>query len=273
MAARCVFAIFVYLAIGCRAAQAGDAKKARQHFEQGTTLYDLQRYEEAAREYELAFAEKNDPALLFNIGQAYRFAGNHAKAIGAFKSFLRRLPNSDNRGEVEARINEMQRILDEQKHSQEKPPGGIAPIEKPVEKPGSSEPSPAVTPTPAPTPAPTPVVVETSPPRPSRALRYGGIATLAVGVVALAAGAGLYAAAVSAHDEINNPAPGYVFNPDTESRMKTFEGAGIALLAIGGVATVTGATLTALGFKKASSTHAFVAPLRDGAFTSVSVEF
>jgi tetratricopeptide (TPR) repeat protein len=260
-------------------ASAGDAKKARQHYEQGTTLYDLQRYEEAAREYEAAFAEKNDPALLFNIGQAYRFAGNYAKAIGAFRSFLRRSANVDNRAEVEARIAEMQKMLDEQKRSQDKPPGGIAPIERPAEKPATPEPQPVVTPTPTPTPAageptPTPAVVETMPvQRPSRALRYGGIATLAVGVAALAAGAGLYAAAASAADEIANPAPGYVFNEDTESRMKTFEAAGIALLAVGGAATVTGAVLTALGFKKPSSARALVAPARGGAFTSVSFDF
>lgn len=268
MAARRVFAIIAYLVIGVQAAHAGDAKKARQHFEQGTTLYDLQRYDEAAKEYELAFAEKNDPALLFNIGQAYRFAGNHAKAIGAFKSFLRRLPNSENRAEVEARIVEMQRILDEQKHSQERPPGGIAPIEKPVEKPPTTEPQPTIVATPTPTPAPV-----ADQPRPSRALRYAGIATLAVGVVAIAAGAGLYVAAVSAFDEINNPGPGYVFNPDTESRMKSFEGAGIGLLAVGGVAVVTGATLTALGFKKPASARAVVAPIRGGAFASLSFDF
>jgi tetratricopeptide (TPR) repeat protein len=272
MAVPRVFAILAYFGICVGVAHAGDAKKARQHFEQGTTYYDLQRYEDAAREYELAFAEKNDPALLFNIGQAYRFAGNYAKAIGSFKAFLRRLPNADNRAEVEARIAEMQRMLDDQKRNQEKPPGGIAPIEKPIEnKPvvEAAPPPPAAQPSP---PAPAPVV-ETPAARPPRALRYAGIATLAVGVAALAAGAGLYAAAVSAHDELNNPSPGYVFNEDTESRMKTFEAAGIALLAVGGVATVTGATLTALGFKKASPVRALVAPTRNGAAAALSFDF
>jgi tetratricopeptide (TPR) repeat protein len=81
---------------------AEDAKQAKEHFERGTTAYDLQRYAEAAREYELAYEAKNDPALLFNIGQAYRFAGDYAKAIGAFKSYLRRVPKLSNRAEVEA---------------------------------------------------------------------------------------------------------------------------------------------------------------------------
>src|SRR5256885_6575022 len=75
-----------------RAAHAEDVAAAKMHYERGTALYDLQRYLEAAKEYEAAFEAKNDPALLFNIAQAYRFGGDYAKAIAAFRSFLRRVP-------------------------------------------------------------------------------------------------------------------------------------------------------------------------------------
>src|SRR6185503_18328946 len=95
-------------------------------------LYDLQRYGEAAKEYEAAYELKQDPALLFNIGQAYRFAGDYGRAIGAFKSYLRRVPDAPNSAEVEGRIAEMEKLQTEQEKSQAKPPGGTispAPVE------------------------------------------------------------------------------------------------------------------------------------------------
>jgi tetratricopeptide (TPR) repeat protein len=121
-------------------ARAEDLRAAKEHFE---------RYGEAAREYEMAFEAKQDPALLFNIGQAYRHAGELAKAIVAFRSYLRRVPDAENRAEVQQRIGEMQRIVDEQKRTQEKPPGGtLAPGET-----RTTEPSPPPPPAPAPAPA------------------------------------------------------------------------------------------------------------------------
>src|SRR5690242_4512181 len=98
-------------------ARAQGTSEARRHFELGTKYYDLQRYAEAAKEYEAAFVIKDDPALLFNIAQAYRLAGEHAKAIGAYRSYLRREPHTSQRAEVEARINELQRLIDQQKQS------------------------------------------------------------------------------------------------------------------------------------------------------------
>src|SRR5581483_10787209 len=99
---------------------------------------------------------KHDPALLFNIGQAYRFAGDLPKAIGAFKSYLRRMPKAPNRPEVEARIAEMQKLLDEQKQGQSKPPAGtLAPDGRPLPEPQKTEPQKAE-PQPAPQPTPPP---------------------------------------------------------------------------------------------------------------------
>ena len=248
------FALMVVLAAG-GSAVADDPVSARKHFERGSTLYDLQQFLEAAREYELAYEAKNDPALLFNIGQAYRHGGNHAKAIGAFKAFQRRVPGASNRAEVEARIVEMQKILDEQRKTQDKPPGGIEPLSKPVEK--AVEPAEVV---------PAPVVLVAPPPPPVRTssgkpLLYGGIAVLAIGVAALAAGGGLYAGAVSASDEIAHPKPGTMFSPATQDRMKTFEGASYAMFGVGAAAVITGAALVAIGVKRGkASQHASILP-------------
>lgn len=63
-------------------AHAEDLTAAREHDRRGTTLYDLGRFAEAAREYEMAFENKDDPVLLFNIAQAFRFAAEYPRALG-----------------------------------------------------------------------------------------------------------------------------------------------------------------------------------------------
>src|SRR4051812_33956411 len=85
------------------------AQKAKEHYQRGTTLYDLQRYVEAAGEYEQAYELKHEPALLFNIGQAYRLAGDAQRAIGAYRSYLRRVPDSPNREATLALIEDLKK--------------------------------------------------------------------------------------------------------------------------------------------------------------------
>jgi hypothetical protein len=91
-----------------------EPESAKAHYERGTVLFDLRRYAEAAREYELAFELKPDPALLFNIGQAYRLAHDYDKAIAAFRAYIRRGTNVRNRAEIEARIEEMSHLRDKE---------------------------------------------------------------------------------------------------------------------------------------------------------------
>ena len=110
-------------------AHAQDVSAAREHYRRGTTLFDLQKYIEAAHEYELAYEAKDDPALLFNIAQSYRLGGDAIKALGAYKAYLRRVPHPPNREEVASRILELQKLADQQKRSQEAPPIGTLPVE------------------------------------------------------------------------------------------------------------------------------------------------
>ena len=107
-----------------RAEHVDDVQSAREHYAKGKRLYDLGRFADAAREYEAAYQAKDDPALLFNLGQAHRLAGNYPQALLAYKAYLRNVPNAPNRREVEARINEMQTIVDEQTRTSQKPPQG-----------------------------------------------------------------------------------------------------------------------------------------------------
>jgi tetratricopeptide (TPR) repeat protein len=62
---------------------------AREHYHRGTVAFNLGHYEEAAGEYEEAYRLKDDPALLYNIAQARRLAGNRREALRSYKTFLR----------------------------------------------------------------------------------------------------------------------------------------------------------------------------------------
>jgi tetratricopeptide (TPR) repeat protein len=228
------------------AARAENLKAAREHFERGTMLYDLQRYGEAAREYELAFEAKQDPALLFNIGQAYRHAGELQKAIVAFRSFLRRVPEAENRAEVQQRINEMQRIVDEQKRTQEKPPAGtLTPSEK---KPAEPSPPPVEL-QPAASPAPVPAP-SSDRARTGRTKMSAGIAVAAFGLAALATGISFAVLEDQTFNELNTPSPGYVFDPARQDLHNASQVLYPTFLGLGGAAIVAGGVLLGLGLRE-----------------------
>ena len=120
--------ILISITLGATPALADDPHAARQHFDDGSKLYDLGKFRDAAREYEEAYKYKPDPVLLFNIGQAYRAAGDSGEAITAYKSYLRRVPEARNRAEVEAHISKLQKLIEEQRATQPSPaPTGAIP--------------------------------------------------------------------------------------------------------------------------------------------------
>jgi tetratricopeptide (TPR) repeat protein len=147
--------------LGCLGGIAhADASRAREHYQRGTTLFDLTKYREAAAEYEAAYQEKPDAALLFNIAQAYRLAGDNEKAIRFYKTYLHRIPTSENRSEVQSRIDELQGAIDQQKKAQQGPPEGTL-------RPEESKPAPAMPTPPSPqqtTSQPTAELAATAPP-------------------------------------------------------------------------------------------------------------
>src|SRR5438067_13072963 len=112
---------FVIAMLVCCAAAADETTSAREHYNRGTTLYNLSRFGEAAREYEAAYESKQDPALLFNIAQAHRLDGNSTKALLAFKAYLRSVPDTPYRAEVESRIVELQHHIQEDAAKTTKP--------------------------------------------------------------------------------------------------------------------------------------------------------
>jgi tetratricopeptide (TPR) repeat protein len=237
---RLAVALVVYAP--CASVRAGDVttQQAREHYRIGTRLYDLQRYLEAAAEYEKSFELKEEPALLFNIGQAYRLGGDSKRALGAYRAFLRRQPDAPQRDQVQALIEDLRKTVEAQQRTQEKPPTSTIPSE--------AAPSAAV---PAPPPSQSGVEIASGPP-PRRSPRFmkAGIGVGAAGVVLLALGGGLAGESASEDNALNHPTPGAMFDPSLESRSRAFQSASIAMFAIGGVAVAAGVTLLAVGSRR-----------------------
>jgi tetratricopeptide (TPR) repeat protein len=91
---------------------------ARTKVSEATAAYNLGYYEDAAHHYEEAYRLILDPALLFNIGQAYRLAGKPERAITAYRSFLRtHTEDTPHRIQAEKRIQELETVIAENKRN------------------------------------------------------------------------------------------------------------------------------------------------------------
>ena len=62
--------------------------RAKVLFADGTTQYNLARFEEALGKFQDAYLAKAEPGLLINIGQCYRMLGNHKQAVYSYRRFL-----------------------------------------------------------------------------------------------------------------------------------------------------------------------------------------
>jgi tetratricopeptide (TPR) repeat protein len=218
---------------------------AREHNERAAALYDLGHYEEAARAYEEAFRATPDAALLFNLGQAYRFAKDYEHAISAYRGYLRRTPRATNRAEVEARLAELQSALEQQKRAAEIKPAPPPPPPPPIVK---------VTRVPIVT-APPPKPID---PRPARRLLYAGIGTAGAGLALL--GCGL-AFTLSARDAQQiHETPGATYDESLASRASAFTALQWPFYALGVAAAAAGGALMALSQRRAVTLTPAVGP-------------
>jgi len=106
-------------------------QQAKEHYEMANRFYDVGKYGDAINEYEEAYLLVEDPALLFNIGQAFRLWDRPEDAIRSYKNYLRRRPDASNRADVEKKIADLERTLDERRRA-----GALQP--QPAPAPGGS---------------------------------------------------------------------------------------------------------------------------------------
>jgi tetratricopeptide (TPR) repeat protein len=133
-------------------------QRAKERYEMATRFYDVGKYGEAINEYEAAYLLTGDPALLFNIGQAYRLWDHSDDALRVYKNYLRQRPDAPNRADVEKKIADLERLVEERRRtglsqpSAEPPPATAGPVAPPptaavppgVPAPAAVEPPPAV---------------------------------------------------------------------------------------------------------------------------------
>jgi tetratricopeptide (TPR) repeat protein len=238
-------------------ARADERATAREHYFKGTKAFDLGLYEEAITEYQAAYKAKDDPALLYNIAQAHRLAGHAPEALRFYKVYLSKLPHAANRPEVEVKIAELEKLVEQQKKTtRELPPDQV----KPIELTPRSEAPPPTEPVPTPETRSPPPPAEAPPPAIDRSAgrtkKIAGFAVAGVGVALLAAGAGL--TAVAKQDESDLAVQ---YDPGKESAGKTFATVGPVLLGVGAAAAVAGVVVAALGFRDAKAARVALRPV------------
>ncbi|MDB4965414.1 MAG: TonB-dependent receptor [Myxococcales bacterium] len=244
------------LAIGLphAAARADEAALlAKEHYRRGTKLFDLQKYSEAAAEYERAYDSKEIPALLYNIGQAYRFAGEHQKSLAAYRSYLRHSPDAPNRAEVNLYIEEVKKALAARLPLQPQPgplgppePHGIDATHPIAPPPAHVQAAPVVEPPKLPPADPRQLEL-------GRRLRYAGIGTAVVGVAGLVLGGVFAGLTVKTNDQLNHPAqtnPPPPYDKSLEQKGRLYQNLTPAMFAVGGVALAGGIALFVVGNKK-----------------------
>jgi tetratricopeptide (TPR) repeat protein len=186
-------------------AWSGGAEEAKAHYKRGVSLFALERFAEAAQEYEKAFELEPDPALLYNAAQAHRLAANKQRALTLYQSYLRMFQNPANKRDVERHIVALKSAIESEGKAQTSPPTdtippkpSIQPTTQPVTAPEVVQPPPEPEqPRPQPSKvAPTAAVVATPAPERKRTPTWvwgvvGGVGAVVVIGVAVGLGVGL----------------------------------------------------------------------------------
>ena len=133
-----VFALLIGLSFKA-SAQAGpsteELAKAEQRFAEGEAYYDLGKYAEALAAYEDAYLLSKAPELLYNTAQCYRLLGNYEEAIKRYNTYLRRVPDSPIRVNVEKLIAESEASL---RAGPTPSTAKVGPTSAPIDTPGPS---------------------------------------------------------------------------------------------------------------------------------------
>jgi len=249
---RFVVAAAALLTLSAGVARGDDEASAREHYVKGTRAYELGLYDEAIAEYMAAYKTKDDPALLFNLGQAHRLAGHAAEALRFYKTYLSKVPEADNRADVEGKMRELKELAEKQKQQQQpqtepNPPPAAEPA-----PPGPAPVAPGATTDvgasgkPAPAAALQLAASEGSPP--GRGMKLTGVAIAAGGLALVGTGIAFGVLAKQAGDQLTQlDQQRGVFDPSKQSagqRDQVIEG---VCIGVGAAAVATGTILYLLG--------------------------
>jgi tetratricopeptide (TPR) repeat protein len=85
-------------------AQDDKTERARVHLKAAVAYYDEARYDDAAREMEVAYELKPLPDLQYNLAQCYERLGRYERAANAYEQYLKGNPTANDRKVVQTRI-------------------------------------------------------------------------------------------------------------------------------------------------------------------------
>jgi len=264
---RHVVVMATLLALSSGVARGDDGSTARDHYVKGTRAYELGLYDEAIAEYMAAYKAKDDPALLFNLGQAHRLAGHAAEALRFYKTYLSKVPEATNRADVESKIRELTELVERQKHTQAAlsalAGAGSAPAGP---EPTAPEPAPAATGVPPDLGASGPAAVAVQPApldraQPGRGKKLAGIVTAASGLVLVGTGIAFGVLAKRAGDQLTQlDQQRGVFDPSKESAGRRDQAIEGVCIGVGAAAVVAGAVLYVLGARAGHDRDVTLAP-------------
>jgi hypothetical protein len=116
-----VFVLFLLpcTALAQQATTDAQIEEARLHYEQGALAFRTSRWLDCAQHFERSFTLVFAPELLYNIGLCYQRAydtthdiDNLHRGVAAFRRYLREIPTSDDRADVQTRIGTMTALLE-----------------------------------------------------------------------------------------------------------------------------------------------------------------
>ena len=237
--------------------------EAKRLYDEGLKHYNLGEYDAAITKFKAAYAISSAVGLLFNIAQSYRLKKDYEQASNFYLTYLRLKPDAPNRGDVEQRIDEMAKLLEEQKAMEKKPPSGTVPPE------GGNTPS-------VHQPKDPNITVNLVNPQTEHegggtSLKTAGYATAGAGAALVITGLVFGKMAKSAEQDLNKLSTD--MGTWTQAQQDKYDAgkrdntiAVISFIA-GGAAIATGGTLWVLGALKKHDAHVAVVPSKQGGGT------
>jgi len=124
--ARCLPIVLLLAAGGAaRAGAESPAERVKALVAKAKVHYDLGEFQQAASDYIDAYRIKPVPALLYNIAQCYRKAGQHERAKQFYERYLPEIQDGTSRAVIENTIQEINDLLAKEKGAKERAPDGV----------------------------------------------------------------------------------------------------------------------------------------------------
>jgi tetratricopeptide (TPR) repeat protein len=243
------------------AAEPAISSEAKRHVAAGNAFYESGQYEDAVKEFELAYRLSNRPALLFNIARAEAKLGHDENAIAFLKRYLEERPDAPDAPSVMAEIEAREHAIanaramkkaeaeaaEERKRAEELAHRAAEDerreqARQKEEHRAAEQRTTAAVVAPAPAPAPSPAKLR---------MRKVGYGLVAGGAVVAVVGVVLGVLAQQAGSTVHDGTGAFTSSlQSSESNGLTYQASGAALDVVGAAAAVSGVAMIGWSFSK-----------------------